>query len=287
MRLQGILPRVGAAGFVAGLLLTALAAVFPDPVQIGTVYAGLGLTLAGIAATLVFLAQDAALGSAVVGGLLIGALLFMVPAGWRYVESRRGEASPATATPAASVKRMPSAQISESRSRESRIAQTQQLAGAYSPADRQQLDHLLGEVSAILANKARPTVHDVFSATFMVKRLREDPSGFKAQLADFATDLEQWQLSLDRIRSASPSLGKQLDAVLGDRSVLTEMNSAVQRLSDSLQSTTEGSAVQAPGESPPFVLAMRLRADTDSANRWIANCEQRIAAMRASAAPTT
>jgi hypothetical protein len=270
---------VVAAGILAGLLLMPLAPVLPERVQSPSLYGGIALSLVCLAAALVHLARDAQLqwrGISPVVGILIGALAFLGPVGWRYVAGRHSEAAQMTAP---TVPAVVHATTTLPRKPASQIAQTQQSARPYPPTNEERLDRMLLEVSDILTGKARR----VTQAVSIMVRVRE-PTRLRSALAVATTGLADVKLSINRTRSENTSLAEQLDTVLGDLTPLSELDSALQQFSDSQQSMEGESANQTGRAGPPSALTQPVWAATGSVSRWITDCQQRIAALRASVA---
>lgn len=259
-----------------GLLLTPLAPLFPERAQGPGLYGGIALSLVCTAALVAYLAKDTQLewrGISPVVGILIGALSFTAPLGWHYFADRHTGVSRTLAvsalTPRGAALTPTSAGISQLP-----VPQAQQMLHSSS---RQQADPLLAEVSAVLAEKARPALRATSQAISVVVRAK-DPGLMNSQFAAAATGLADVQASLERIRSENPSRGEQLDAVLGDTTPLTELIAKLERYSGAPGSE------ELTREPESLDMVRALRGDVTDVSRWVAGCEQGIASLRAGGA---
>ena len=143
---------------------------------------------------------------------------------------------------------------------------------------------MLEDVSGVLAQGTQ-AVSLTESLPTLIPRIRK-PALVTSRLAAARTGLADLQLSLNRLRAENRSLGRQLDTVLGDTTPVSELAAALQRFSGSVQSMAGGTANEASNFESGLTLAPDLEAATDNTKRWIADCQQRIADLRASAATT-
>jgi hypothetical protein len=263
------------SGIIAGFLLTPLAPAFPERAQSPGLYGGIALSLVCIAMLLAQLARGTRLEWREVSpavGILIGAVLFIAPASWHYLVDRRGEASrtPPTAVSAAA----PATLAGAATPVQTGELPTPQNAGSQSPSNPPPADQLLDELSAIFAVKARPTIQAVIPMTLTARV--GGASGARSRLATITTGVADLQRSLDRIRSENPSRRDQLDALLGDTTALNELNSALQRYSDTLQGLGSTSVDETSAQA-----LTQLRAHAADALRWMHECEGRLAVLKA------
>jgi hypothetical protein len=163
------------------------------------------------------------------------------------------------------------------------VARTQQ--DESSRATGESLDRLLLEVEEILNQKARPAIQAVFQSTSVITRGKSRPASAESDMADIRSrlatatsallDLER---SLDEIRSRNPSFNEELNTVFGDTTPLAELSSGLHDFGYSLEGVQSSSGADgAPG------VPVNVRMDADKVNRWIGDCGQRMADLRASA----
>jgi len=275
--------RLVACGIIAGFLLPLVAPAFPERVQNPILIGGIALFLVCVGITVVHLTKDAQLklrGVSPVIAIVIGALAVIGPVGWRYLGDGATARTPAVAAPlpppATAPRHAPAA--------EPDVAPTQPGVASDSLTDLQRLNRMLEDVSGVLAQGTQAVSLTEFLPT-LIPRIRK-PALITSRLAAARTGLADLQLSLNRLRAENRSFGRQLDTVLGDTTPVTELAAALQRFSDSVQSMAGGAANEASNFESGLTLTPDLEAATDNTKRWIVDCQQRIADLRASAATT-
>jgi len=261
--------RLLGVGIGLGSISCAVVAVVPDHLQLATALVGLSLMLGCIAVALVPLAKDAGLewwGTSPVIAMMLGALPFVGVAALHHFESR-----PAQMTLAVSA--------SGARAAPARLSMT---GAAFHPdtvahnpgkypvatstgqtkeqeaASQAPISGLVDGVGSILNGPARSAVRGALSLLPIAST--GDPERFKSRAAAAVQALVNVETSL-RSLSNNPSYAEKVDQVLGDMEPIAKLKSTLEQ----------------PGGSPDG--AEQLRVAAAEANRWITECDRRIAAL--------
>lgn len=264
---------IALSGIVVGLLLTALAPLLPERVEGPGLYGGIGLSLACTGVLVAYLARGTQLewkGVSPAVGVLIGALPLVVLLGWHHSadtrvlratgESPNSRGGTGSARTPAWISQLP-------------VPRPQAQQGSHSPGEQQHADPMLGEVSAVLAEKARPALRAASQAIAIALHAK-DPHLMNSQFAAARAGFADLQASLERIRTENPSRADELDEVLGDTSPLTDLMAKFERYGEAAGAAEQTSEAESLDE------VRDLRGYITDANRWLAGREQGIVAAR-------
>lgn len=265
--------RIWILGFMAGLLLVAMAGLVPEHIQSATLYAGVSLALLSVGTEVALLSTNTRLKwrglSPVVGiavGLIVGALPFIARGPWSHQHEAPAipTAKAPLRTPAPPV---PSAQITP----------PPQVAESPSPPGSKGMEPALAEVAGLLDQKARPALEQqrrYLISVLMDHTVTRDPDSVRSQLATQARELEEVASSLAAIKSQNRDLSKELEAVIGDTGPLTALANSLRGVSNSLpdDSSTGGN---------PVIKLRQLTAENMTASQWVGAMDERLTGARA------
>lgn len=262
---QRVRQRVWVGGIVGGLLLMVVYLVVPERFQaVTTLYLGMAALL-GCTVGLLASARDARLewrGLSPAIAVLAGAIPLILTGIWTHREVRRETTvlrRPPAVRPAAAV-------IATAPPRETK-------------PESQDLERLMGEVSRVINEKARPAmVHLSLMARAPAATLASSP-GHRMQLQSATQDLSEVQSSLALIKAQNGDIRSQLDLITGDTANLAELISGLRDFDQLLESIQGQPGAQVSAALSPALLKLRqLQAGT---MQWIVDCNQRLNDQRA------
>lgn len=268
---------VEGGAIVAGFLLTGIAGTLPEHLQPKAFPLGIGLMLAGIAASLARSAREAGLqwrGFSPAVGILIGPVAFLCLSGWYHLRSDANQGvssgTPLSAARAAASSRPPFWSAPASASAPSRRAEAN-VSPLTPESDEARHERLLGELNGILDEKARPAIQATRSSALLAAR-RVDPDTLAPRLETAQRGLAELRESVDRLKYDNPSFSVELDSVLGDTTPLADLDSGLRQLSTA---AADRDALRGVAES--------LQGAALRANQWLLGCEKRIQGPRGGA----